>query len=105
MDTVLNPKLLKYANIPGLVDMVISKDPDASRDDLGLKKKMSSASSNMHKRAVTTYQTPNHNVRSSRTPDLQASESSGNKAMTAIVENQTRFYKPNAARRNSRSIS
>ena len=61
MDTVLTPQLLKYANIPGLVDMVISKDPDASKDDLGLRKKMSSTNSN-HKRAATSYQT-NINIR------------------------------------------
>lgn len=68
--------------------MIISKDPAASRDDLGLKKIMSSNSPNRHKRAVTSYQT-NLNVRPSRTPDLQTlhtNESRGSK-MTAIFEN------------------
>ena len=40
MDIVLTPQLLKYANIPGLVDMVISKEPDSRKDDLGLRKKI-----------------------------------------------------------------
>ena len=84
--------------------MVISKDPDASKDDLGLRKKMSSTTSNVHKRAATSYQT-NINIRQSRTPDLQTNENYGNKMMNAMVEGQTRLFEQNAARRSSRSFS
>ena len=37
---MITPQLLKYANIPGLVDMVIGNEPDARKDDFGLKKKI-----------------------------------------------------------------
>ena len=36
MDIMLTPQLLKYAHIPGLVDMVIGKEPNSRRDDFGL---------------------------------------------------------------------
>ena len=72
MDIVLTPQLLKYANIPGLVDMVIGKEPDARKDDLGLRKKIQSQGPNLHKRATTSYQT-NASIRGAygtQTPDL-----------------------------------
>ena len=40
LDIVITPQLLKYAHIPGLVDMVIGKEPDARKDDLGLRRKI-----------------------------------------------------------------
>ena len=36
MDIAFTPKLLKYAHIPGLVDLVIDNGPDSKKDDLGL---------------------------------------------------------------------
>ena len=69
MDIVLTPQLLKYANIPGLVDMVIGKEPDARKDDLGLRKKIQYQTPNLHKRASTAYNVVNRNAYGTQTPD------------------------------------
>ena len=74
MEIMLTPQLLKYASIPGLVDMVIENKLDARKDDLGLKKKMLP---NKRVQALA-YNTnaSNRNTYGAQTPDVQPNRKS-----------------------------